>query len=144
MLRWHPHGAHPADPDAPAGFWSKLKDLAISTIAWLFFIVPLLSGFLMIPYALYQLLVKPAVDFFSPPAVTAAPLPTDTGPWGDEETTDEIYGTLARRVYWTPNGKSYHFNRNCPSLSRSTEIISGTLSEAIDTGHADPCNNCVK
>lgn len=47
-------------------------------------------------------------------------------------------------VYWTPNGKSYHSTPNCPTLKRSKVIESGTIQEAINSGHGDPCNDCVK
>lgn len=46
-----------------------------------------------------------------------------------------------RTVYWTPNGKSYHYSKNCPTLSRSKTILSGPLSS---TPKDDPCNVCVK
>lgn len=42
-------------------------------------------------------------------------------------------------VYWTPNGKSYHSRKNCPTLSRSKTILEGTLEES---GKADPCDKC--
>jgi DNA/RNA non-specific endonuclease len=42
-------------------------------------------------------------------------------------------------VYWTPNGKSYHTNRNCSTLSRSKTILEGTTS---DSGKTDPCDVC--
>lgn len=45
-------------------------------------------------------------------------------------------------VYWTPNGKSYHSSENCRTLNRSTTIYSGTVSEAISSGHGDPCDVC--
>lgn len=45
-------------------------------------------------------------------------------------------------VYWTPNGKSYHSTQNCTTLKRSKTIRSGTVSEAIASGHGDPCNVC--
>lgn len=45
-------------------------------------------------------------------------------------------------VYWTPNGKSYHSTEYCRTLSRSKTILSGTIDEAIATGHGDPCNVC--
>lgn len=48
----------------------------------------------------------------------------------------------SRTVYYTPKGKSYHFDSNCRTLSRSKTILSGTLSEAINSGHADPCDVC--
>jgi len=49
-----------------------------------------------------------------------------------------------RLVYYTRSGKSYHYSKDCPALSRSREIIQGKLSEAIKLGKADPCDRCVK
>ncbi|WP_288221237.1 MBL fold metallo-hydrolase [uncultured Clostridium sp.] len=46
-----------------------------------------------------------------------------------------------RTVYWVPNGKSYHYDRNCRTLSRSKTILEGYASECPKT---DPCNVCVK
>ena len=45
-------------------------------------------------------------------------------------------------VYWTPNGKSYHASEYCRTLNRSKTIISGTMDEAIASGHGDPCDVC--
>lgn len=45
-------------------------------------------------------------------------------------------------VYWTPKGKSYHSRESCPTLSRSKTILSGSVSEAKNSGHGDPCNIC--
>ena len=73
-----------------------------------------------------------------------APALSASGPWGEDETTDEVIGSSSRTVYWVPNGKSYHFSRSCPSLSRSDEIERGTLQEARAAGKKDPCNNCAK
>ena len=42
-------------------------------------------------------------------------------------------------VYWTPNGKSYHTTKNCPTLSRSKTILEGTIEES---GKYDPCDRC--
>ena len=42
-------------------------------------------------------------------------------------------------VYWTPNGKSYHTTKNCPTLSRSKTILEGTIKES---GKYDPCDRC--
>lgn len=78
---------------------------------------------------------------------TSKPRPTSTpasGPWGEDETTDETIGSSSRTAYWVPNGKSYHFSRSCPSLSRSDDIERGTLQEARAAGKKDPCNNCAK
>ncbi|WP_244833019.1 ComEC/Rec2 family competence protein [Clostridium sp. BJN0001] len=46
-----------------------------------------------------------------------------------------------KTVYWTKNGKSYHYDKNCSGLSKSKNILSGKLGECPKT---DPCNRCVK
>ncbi|KOA19369.1 hydroxyacylglutathione hydrolase [Clostridium homopropionicum DSM 5847] len=48
-----------------------------------------------------------------------------------------------RTVYYVPKGKSYHFNKNCRTLSRSKTILSGALSDVINLGYSDPCDVCV-
>ncbi|MBX4261168.1 MBL fold metallo-hydrolase [Clostridium estertheticum] len=45
-------------------------------------------------------------------------------------------------VYYTPAGKSYHYDKNCRTLARSKTILSGTLGEALSSSHNDPCNIC--
>jgi hypothetical protein len=47
-------------------------------------------------------------------------------------------------VYWTPNGKSYHTTKSCPTLSRSKVIKNTSLQRAYEEGKKDPCNTCVK
>jgi micrococcal nuclease len=47
-------------------------------------------------------------------------------------------------VYFTPRGKSYHQTKGCSTLSRSKNILSGTMSEAKTDGHGDPCDLCYK
>jgi len=46
-------------------------------------------------------------------------------------------------VYWTEYGKSYHSVEDCVALSRSKDVRNGALTEAITTGHGDPCSLCV-
>lgn len=46
-----------------------------------------------------------------------------------------------KTVYWTSSGKSYHYNRNCPTLSRSKNILSG---DASTCPKKDPCDVCAK
>ncbi|OPJ59499.1 ComEC/Rec2 family competence protein [Clostridium oryzae] len=46
-----------------------------------------------------------------------------------------------RIVYWTVSGRSYHYDKNCPTLRRSKKIISGVLSKSPKK---DPCDLCVK
>ncbi|WP_106448764.1 hypothetical protein [Trichococcus alkaliphilus] len=57
---------------------------------------------------------------------------------GDVTTNDPAQGTMT--VYWTPGGKSYHYDRNCYTLARSTTILEGPASNCPKT---DPCNVCV-
>lgn len=42
-------------------------------------------------------------------------------------------------VYWTPSGSVYHSTRNCPTLSRSRTIYSGTISQS---GKSRGCKVC--
>jgi len=46
-----------------------------------------------------------------------------------------------RTVYWVSGGKSYHYDKNCPTLARSKNIQSGLASSCPKT---DPCDKCVK
>ena len=77
------------------------------------------------------------------PAPTATPKPTPA-PTVRPTPTPTPSTPVVNTVYWTPNGKSYHSTRNCTALKRSTTILSGTLDEAIRTGHSDPCNLCAR
>lgn len=45
----------------------------------------------------------------------------------------------AATVYWVKNGKVYHVSRNCPTLSRSKSISSGTVSQS---GKSRACKVC--
>ena len=67
--------------------------------------------------------------------------------WEEDFTDDSMSYTSAEEaqgpiVCWTPNGKSYHASEYCRTLNRSKTIISGTIDEAIASGHGDPCDVC--
>ncbi|PJI10287.1 MULTISPECIES: ComEC/Rec2 family competence protein [Clostridium] len=51
-------------------------------------------------------------------------------------------GNDDRIVYYTPNGKSYHYDRNCVTLRRSKTVLSGKLSDVVKMGKSDPCDKC--
>ena len=53
-----------------------------------------------------------------------------------EETPEEIV------VYWVKNGEVWHVRASCSSLSRSKNILSGTIEEALDAGKARVCKRC--
>ena len=42
-------------------------------------------------------------------------------------------------VYWTSKGKSYHSSKSCSTLSKSKNILEGSLAES---GKDDPCDRC--
>lgn len=67
-----------------------------------------------------------------------------TLPIAPPESRSEDNSNTTGTVYWTPVGKSYHSNRGCRSLARSTTIRSGTKQEAANAGKTDPCNNCIR
>jgi len=47
-------------------------------------------------------------------------------------------------VFYTPTGKTYHVKAECSRLSKSKNVLSGTLAEANESGHDTPCSLCVK
>ncbi len=58
----------------------------------------------------------------------------------EEETSGGL--TEERTVYWVPGGSVWHTRRDCPSLSRSREVLSGTEREAIGSGKDRACKRC--
>lgn len=80
-----------------------------------------------------------------PKSSNASPQDNESTFPSDEDSvplTDGITGALSTPTWWTPKGHSYHFSRSCPSLSRSSHVYNGTLSDALDAGKTDPCNIC--
>ena len=45
-------------------------------------------------------------------------------------------------VYWSVTGKVRHKSRECPSLSRSKDISSGTVRDAVQSGKDRECQRC--
>lgn len=85
-----------------------------------------------------EILLKTEILPTEAPSPTPIPSPTPKPTIQPTATPKPVSNT----VYWTPNGKSYHSTRNCTTLKRSKTILSGTVSEAIASGHGDPCNVC--
>lgn len=56
-----------------------------------------------------------------------------------KKTTSTNNPTSKGTVYWTPNGAVYHSTKNCPTLSRSRTIYSGSIS---DCPKPRPCKVC--
>jgi len=59
-----------------------------------------------------------------------------------KQPTVPIAANSSKVVYYTPSGKSYHYDKECSTLARSKTILSGTLGEALTSSHNDPCNVC--
>ncbi|HOX92999.1 MAG TPA: hypothetical protein PLC54_08735 [Spirochaetales bacterium] len=45
-------------------------------------------------------------------------------------------------VYWTPFGSKFHTDVNCSTLSRSTTVYEGSITEAIEANRNSPCSVC--
>lgn len=73
-----------------------------------------------------------SVDYNPPTPESVAMAEAEAAASGDYDGT----------VYWTRWGKSYHLDTECSSLSRSTELISGTIEEAFESKRNDPCDFC--
>ena len=74
-------------------------------------------------------------------AVCATMIARFTGYQEPSEPTTPVAPTtpVSSTVYWTANGEVYHSTMNCPSLSRSKNIYSGTIAQS---GKSRPCKNC--
>ena len=76
------------------------------------------------------------------PAESSVPVPETPTVQSESVVTPAPAPEQSATVYWTPNGKSYHTTSGCSTLSRSKNILSGTLDEAIAAGKTDPCDRC--
>ena len=80
------------------------------------------------------------------PSPSATPAPTNTpAPTATPKPTVKPTPTaqpIPSTVYWVSGGEVYHSTKNCPSLKRSKNIQSGTVSQAIARGKDRPCKNC--
>ena len=73
-------------------------------------------------------------------AVTTAETAAETTPVTTVTPTREIPTTGT--VYWVKNGEVWHIKESCSSLSRSKNIQSGTVSDAIAAGKERVCKRC--
>ncbi|MBQ8509146.1 MAG: hypothetical protein IJ493_04480 [Clostridia bacterium] len=78
-----------------------------------------------------------APETTAPPETTAAPV-TAAVP----ETTAAPSQSTENVVYWVKNGEVWHLRENCPSLSRSKDILSGSVSDAMNAGKERVCKRC--
>lgn len=67
---------------------------------------------------------------------------TNSGGGTNSNAPSSSSSSSSRVVYYTPSGKSYHYDKNCRTLSRSKTILQTTLEEALKSTHSDPCDVC--
>ena len=66
--------------------------------------------------------------------------PLDTSNSSSSDTNSQT-GT-GQLVYWTPGGSVWHVTDKCSSLSRSKEIVSGSIASAQAAGKDRVCKRC--
>ena len=76
------------------------------------------------------------------PAESSAPSPEAPAAQPESVVTPTPTPEQSATVYWTPGGEKYHSTQDCPSLVRSSTILSGSLSDAQAAGKSEPCKNC--
>ena len=54
----------------------------------------------------------------------------------------EAEQTITGDVYWTPFGHKYHLDEDCGSLSNSSTLYLGDVTEAIESGRTSICSFC--
>lgn len=77
--------------------------------------------------------------------VAAVGLSVDYNPVSAEDLEAQIEAAVMNNdgvAYWTQWGKSYHFDPDCHTLSRSSIVYKGTIEEAIEARRDDPCDFC--
>ena len=76
------------------------------------------------------------------PAESSAPAPEAPATQSESVVIPTPAPEQSATVYWTPGGEKYHSTQDCPSLARSSTILSGSLSDALAAGKSEPCKNC--
>lgn len=75
----------------------------------------------------------------APSAPTLSPSPSPTMPPATMAPAIVEEEPQGETVYWVPNGKVWHTTPNCSTLSRSSDIRSGTIEES---GKSRACKKC--
>ena len=88
--------------------------------------------------------VTTAPETTAAPPVTTVPETTAAPPETTPPVTSAPTENQTDTVYWVKNGGVWHLRRDCSSLSRSKEILSGTVNEAIAAGKERVCKLCGK
>ncbi len=80
---------------------------------------------------------------------TSSALETESSPEAPaySELTEEItlppeLATLAGTLYWTDSGEVVHTSRECSSLARTKNVVSGSAEAAFEAGKSRLCSRC--
>ncbi|MBE6684891.1 MAG: hypothetical protein E7592_04505 [Ruminococcaceae bacterium] len=66
----------------------------------------------------------------------------ESGNSKEEDSTKQDHTKTDNTVYWTKGGGVYHLYEDCSYIKSSSEILSGTLEEALETGKSGVCSRC--
>ena len=80
----------------------------------------------------------------APPETTAQPETTAPPETASPPVTASDNSDAEDSVYWVAGGDVWHLRSDCPSLSRSKNIKSGSVSDAVAAGKARVCKRCGK
>ena len=67
---------------------------------------------------------------------------TDPPETTEVQETTAAQDNVASTVYWVSSGEVWHLNQGCSSLSRSKNILSGTVEAAMAAGKTRVCKKC--
>lgn len=110
----------------PFGLWLLLKTDALDKKTKTIFAV--------LAAILFTGAVLPSIDYNPPTADEVSQVEQAQQEFGDDSGT----------TYWTRFGHSYHFDKDCPTLTRTIEanLFSGTVTDALEANRDDPCDFC--
>ena len=67
---------------------------------------------------------------------------TNMEPNPTDENVNAVAEPTEKTVYWVKSGEVWHLSDKCSSLSRSKNILSGTVEAAIENGKMRVCKRC--
>ena len=104
---------------------------------WIFIIFIAFSFVSCVEQNTVEIVYKEGIDPSAVPAFTEPASPQAETPSYAEDVADGV-------MYFTENGSVWHRDRECSSLKRSTNVLSGTVEEAEAKGKAAPCKRCAE
>ena len=60
----------------------------------------------------------------------------------EEDSTKQDHTETDNTVYWTKGGGVYHLYRDCSYIKSSSEIISGSIEDALEEKKSGVCSRC--